>query len=91
MNESIIIGIIIGFILGESIYWLIIRPVLNRSWGLKVMKSNGKKMVVAVFKDRVMIRRFKVRHPFVTMNGRMYKLRDEDSIEVYMDDSLKPS
>lgn len=89
---TMVMSMILGFAIGEVVYWLIIRRLIDRlmyrPFTFKTQKNE--KLVVMVFKDRVMVRKIKKKDLYITNNGRTWKIDENKNVMVYIEDSLKP-
>lgn len=86
---TILISGMIGFVLGEVIYWWGIRPLIDRQSRVHVFRPNKKKIMVFIHKDGVVVTEYRKKRSFVNMNGRTFMTCDCDII-VYADDEIKP-
>ena len=86
---TILISGMIGFVLGEIIYWCVIGPLIDRQSRVHVFRTNKKRIMVFIHKDGVAVTEYRKKGSFVCMEGRMFKTYDCD-ILVYTDDEVKP-
>lgn len=86
-----VMSMILGFAIGEVVYWLIIRRLIDwseyRPFTFKTQKN--KKLVVMVFKDRVIVRKIKNKDQYITNNDSTRKIDENRNVMVYIEDSLK--
>lgn len=90
---TMIVSMILGFVIGEVVYWLIIRRLIDwlmqQPFTFKTRKNQ--KLVVAVFEDRVMINRIKIKSiTYSDINGTKF-YGEDTKVLVYIDDKLKQS
>ena len=86
-----VMSMILGFAIGEVVYWLIIRRLIDRlmhrPFTFKTQKNE--KLVVMVFEDRVMVRKIKNKDQYITNNDSTRKIDENRNVMVYIEDSLK--
>lgn len=85
-----VMSMILGFVIGEVVYWLIIRRLIDRlmyrPFTFKTQKNE--RLVVMVFEDRVMVRKIKQKDYF-TYDDNIKKIDGNRKVMVYIDDNLK--
>lgn len=86
---TILISGMIGFVLGEIIYWCVIGPLIDKQSRVHVFRPNKKRIMVFIHKNGVVVTEYRKKGSFVSMYGRMFKTCDCD-ILVYADDEVKP-
>lgn len=84
-----LISMMIGFVLGEIIYWCVIGPLFDKKSRAHVFRPNKKKIMVFIHKDGVVVTEYRKKRSFVDMDGRTFMTCDCDII-VYADDEIKP-
>ena len=85
---TILISGMIGFVLGEVVYWCVIRPLIDKQ-RVHVFRPNKKKIMVFIHKDGVVVTEYRKKRSFVNMDGRTFMTCGYDII-VYADDEIKP-
>lgn len=86
-----VMSMILGFVLGEVVYWLIIRclidRLMHRPFTFKTQKNE--KLVVMVFEDRVLVRKIKKKDQYITYKDDIGTIGKNRNVMVYIEDSLK--
>ena len=86
---TILISGMIGFVLGEVIYWCVIGPLIDRQSRVHVFRPNKRRIMVFIHKNGVVVTEYRKKGSFVSMDGRMFKACGSD-ILVYADDEMRP-